>query len=122
MARQGPHRKFSEEFKRRAVERMQTCDKVTDLAKELGIYAYYLYNWERKLKGAPVERKPQVGEAPPPTQAEEALREEVKQLREALGKRALEVEFFRGALQRIEARRRNSEESGGMASTRKSVE
>jgi hypothetical protein len=45
--------------------------------------------------------------------------EEIRRLQEALGKKVLEVEFFRGALRRIEARRRSSDGIGETASTNK---
>jgi transposase-like protein len=121
VGRQGTHRKFNEEFKRLAVERMQTADHIGKLAKELGIERAYLYKWEAQLRGkrkapAPILQERTISEA------EEALQREVSQLREALGKRALEVEFFKGALQRIEARRQSNTATGGTASTTKSVD
>lgn len=118
MARIGTVRKHSEEFKRRAVERMNTADSITELAHELGVPRALLYKWEAQQKGRPKAAKV-AEEKPPATDTERALREENKQLREALGKRSLEVDFFRGALQKIEARRRSAS-SGVTASTTKS--
>ena len=120
MGKQGAHRVFTEEFKRRAVERMQTADKITELAKELKIRPWYLYRWEAALKGRPKKKSRPVGQPRTASEAEEALQLEIRQLREALGKRALEVEFFKGALQKIEARRPSSIGSGETASTNKS--
>jgi hypothetical protein len=100
---------------------MQTVDKITELAKELEIRPWYLYRWEAALKGHPRKKKKgRVAEPRTPSEAEETLRAENQQLREALGKRALEIEFFRGALQKIEARRQSSTGSGETASTNKS--
>jgi hypothetical protein len=45
--------------------------------------------------------------------------EEIRRLQEALSKKVLEVEFFRGALRRIEARRRPSSGIGETAFTNK---
>jgi hypothetical protein len=41
-------------------------------------------------------------------------------LKRALGEKVLEVDFFKGALQKVEARRQNSGGSGGTASSSKS--
>jgi hypothetical protein len=46
--------------------------------------------------------------------------EEIQRLQAALAKKVLEVEFFRGALRRIEARRQGSNEPGETAFTNKS--
>jgi hypothetical protein len=54
------------------------------------------------------------------TDQEAALRKEVEWLREALATKVKEVDFFEGALQKVEARRQNSGNNGGTASTTKS--
>jgi transposase len=119
--RQGPHRVFTEDFKRRAVERMETADKITELAEELGIRANLLYKWEAKLKDKTKQPRPRaIGEVNSPSEAEESLRRENRELREALAKRSLEVDFFKGALQKVEARRRSNNSNGDTASTSKS--
>lgn len=121
MARLGTYRKFSEEFKRSAVERMQTADSISDLAEELGLRRNLLYKWEGKLKrGKQPERAPAAAENRTPSQTEQLLKEEIKQLREALGKRSMEVDFFKGALQKIAARQPSKDGSGGTAFTSKS--
>jgi len=50
----------------------------------------------------------------------ERLEQEVRQLRDTLARKVMEADFLRGALQRIEARRRSSEGSGVTVSTKKS--
>jgi hypothetical protein len=60
------------------------------------------------------------GKAPPANLRERELRKEVGQLKRQLGNRMLEVDFFKGAWQKVEARRRKSEGSGEKASTTKS--
>ena len=97
---------------------MQTADSIVGLARELGIRVNLLYKWEGKLKGRqPAKAGKQTRSA---SEIEEGLREEVRQLREALGKRAQEIDFFKGALHKIEARRRSKDGSGVTASTTKS--
>jgi transposase-like protein len=80
------------------------------LAEELGIHKRQLYEWRDQLRRHRGE---------PPTR-EEQLKQEIQQLRAALGKKVLEVDFLQGALRRIEARRRASDGSGETASTKKS--
>lgn len=48
---------------------------------------------------------------------EAVLRNEISRLKRLLGDKMLEVDFFKAALQKIEARRQNSAISGGQAST-----
>jgi transposase-like protein len=109
MGREKRYRRWSWEDKQRAVERMKSCSS-EQLAKELGIHKRQLYEWRDQLRRHRGE---------PPTR-EEQLRRENQQLREALGKKVLEVDFLQGALRRIEARRRASEGCGETASTKKS--
>jgi transposase-like protein len=109
MERRRRYRRWSWEEKRRAVNRMKSCSP-EQLAKELGIHKRQLYEWRDQLRRHRGE---------PPTR-EEQLKREIEQLRAALGKKVLEVDFLQGALRRIEARRRASDGCGGTASTKKS--
>jgi hypothetical protein len=52
--------------------------------------------------------------------SEYTLGKEISQLKRLLAEKVQEVDFLKGALQRIEARRRSNEESGARASTTKS--
>lgn len=101
--------RYTEEFRRLAVARMQGCRNVTDLAAELGVPRRYLYLWRTQLKGTVV----------PSVRRHPTLEEENRQLKQLLAERTLEVDFFKGALQKIGARRRQKEEAGGTASTTK---
>jgi transposase len=97
------------------VERMKQCDDIVALSKELDIHRRLLYRWRDQLD--PVEK----GEWPPPQNSREStLRKEVSQLKRALAEKTLELDFFKGALQKIEARRQQSGGSGAKASTTKS--
>lgn len=102
------YRRRSWEEKRRAVERMKNCSP-EQLAQELGIHKRQLYEWRDQLRRHRGE---------PPTR-EEQLKREIQQLRAALGKKVLEVDFLQGALRRIEARRQASKGNGETASTKK---
>ncbi len=51
---------------------------------------------------------------------ESTLRKEVHQLKRLPADKAVEVDFFKGALQKVEARRQPHSKAGEMASTTKS--
>jgi hypothetical protein len=46
--------------------------------------------------------------------------QENQQLKQALAEKTLEIDFFKGALQKVEARRQSSGKVGGTASTPRS--
>jgi transposase-like protein len=41
--------RYSKEFRRQAVERMNSCDNIVGLAQELGVCRRILYNWRDQL-------------------------------------------------------------------------
>jgi transposase-like protein len=91
---------------------MQECKSVDELARELGVTRRCLYKWRAKLAAL------QFGEeaARPNTHAE-VQRREMLQLKRMLAEKAMEVDFLKGALQKVEARRQHSSSSGAKAST-----
>jgi transposase-like protein len=94
---------------------MRTSEDVVELARELGVTRRCLYKWRRKLEIIePGE------EALRPSTHASAHRKEIHRLKQLLADKTLEVDFFRGALQKIEARRQRSSGSGEMASTTRS--
>jgi transposase InsO family protein len=46
-----PKKRYSRKFQRMAVERMETCEDVAELAQELGVTRRCLYKWRTKLDG-----------------------------------------------------------------------
>ena len=108
-------KRYSRKFQRIAVERMRTCESVTELARELGVRPRCLYKWRAKLDLVePGE------ESARPSTHEGSYRKQVQQLKRLLGEKAMEVDFLKGALQKVEARRRTNKGSGETASTTKS--
>lgn len=103
--------KFPKAFRQMAVDRLTQCDNIVTLAKELGISRRLLYTWREKLE--PVERS----EGPPANSREATLRKEVSQLKRVLAEKVLEVDFFKGALHTVEARRQRNGTAGAQAST-----
>jgi transposase-like protein len=107
--------RYAKEFRRRAVERLKGCDNIVALSEELGVHRRLLYRWRDQLDRA------DSGEGPPPEKRREStLRKEVSQLKRLLADKTLEVDFFKGALQKVEARRQRNESSGAPASTTRS--
>ena len=98
-----------------AVARLKSCDNIVALARELGIHRRLLYKWRDQLD--PVEPRE---ESPPQSPRESTLRKEVHQLKQLLAEKVLEVDFFKAALQKVEARRQRTGRSGEKASTTKS--
>ena len=100
---------YTEEFRRLAVARMQGCHNISALAKELEVPRRLLYRWQMRLEGpvAPIAAR------------SSGLEEENRLLKQLLAERTLEADFFKGALQKIQARRQPNGGTGETASTTK---
>jgi transposase-like protein len=92
---------------------MEGAASVSELAKELGVPRQSLYRWRDQQLG----NEKGVGA---PGSREESLEHEVQVLKQSLANRALEVDFFKGALQKVAARRQRSGNSGEKAFTTRS--
>ena len=120
-------RKYDDEFRRQAVARMADCTSISGLARELGIRRKWLYKWKKQF-AAGVARTTAAVPAPlpdePPVSPSAALvaelQQKVEQLEQLSGRRALELDFFRKALPRVNALRR-TRSSGALACTAKSA-
>jgi transposase-like protein len=97
-----------------ALERMKSCSNVTALAKELGVSRSALYKWKWQMQAS------EEGAGSPSGIAARTLRKKIHELERVLAEKTLEVDFFKGALQKIAARRQKSGKPGGTASTTKS--
>jgi len=95
---------------------MGNCDDVAALAQELGVTRQYLYKWRRKLETI----EPREEASRPGTRVASRRRENGR-LKRLLAENTLEVDFFKGVLQKIEARRRSRGDSGATASTSRSA-
>ena len=112
-------RRHQREFKQQVVERMRTSDNIQELARELDIERKLLYTWKYQFEGRPEPRHASYVETPEET-TERKLKQEIAQLKQALADRTLEIDFFKGALRRIEEGRQNRSTTGDPASTPKS--
>ena len=105
-----------ESFRAMALERLRTCMHIGRLCEELGVSPSTLRKWRKELE-ARHEAAPVAFQLPG-----ETLEAENRRLKRALAEKVLEVDFLQGALQQVEARRRQNTESGARASTPRSGE
>jgi transposase-like protein len=105
--------KYSPEFRAQALERLKNCDNVSRLARDLKIPRKWLYLWRDRADGTAEIASAEERER-------ERLLKRVAELEQLVGRQAAEIDFFSGALRRVEERRQNSGGSGGAASTSKS--
>jgi len=104
--------RYPKAFRQMAVDRLKQCENIVERAKELGVHRRLLYRWRDQLEPAESEDRP-----PPASSRETTLRKEVSRLKRVLAEKTLEVDFFTGALHKVKARRQQSGDSGGTAST-----
>jgi len=107
--------KYPRAFRENAVERMRHCDSVLELAQELGVHRSVLYQWRDQL--APLDRAEWQATA---EGRESRLERENRDLKQALAEKTLELDFFKGALQKVGARRQSNSKAGETASGTKS--
>jgi transposase-like protein len=105
--------KYTEEFRREAVAQMKEAKNLNALARKLGIDKRSLYDWRERAEDLSDQRSPANRKA---RQQEQELNE----LKRLLAEKTLEADFFRGALQKVAARRRQRGANGEKASTTKS--
>lgn len=116
-------RRFSRAFKLKAIERLEAGESATALGRELEVRPTLIYQWRTvwRAGGADGLRRPgrpRADEAP----AVEAMTAEQKiaELERKLGQQAFDLDFFKGALRRIEASRRPKDGPGATASSPRS--
>jgi transposase len=133
-----PRRRFSREEKLAAVKRMLAGENVRALSRELKISRKMLYEWRAKylsggaaaLRGSgrprdlvEIEPPPEATATAPalPPHAELVkARQRIVDLERKIGRQALELDFFRGALRQVREKRRPNDGPGASSSTPKS--
>jgi transposase-like protein len=113
MGQRSKYRKFTEAYRELAVRRLLETDNVSELCREMRISRQLLYQWRDKL--AREKEKQDPAQAP-----ERQLRQENAQLKRALAEKTLQVDFLRGAFEKVEALRQPRTGNGATASTPKS--
>jgi transposase-like protein len=99
--------RYSSELRRQAIERMNACGNIVGLARELGVSRRVLYQWRDRLEQT---------DSSPGRSRELILRKQILKLKRLLANKTLEVDFFRHALQKVGARRRQNFHPGDKAS------
>jgi transposase-like protein len=115
----GTWRRHSREFKQQAVERMKGCENIHALARELGVERKLLYSWKYQFEGRPEKNHANYGKAGEET-TEARLRRENRELKESLGSKTAELDFFAAALRRVEQEQKKLA-LGGTGSTPRSM-
>ena len=100
--------RYSSELRRQAIERMNACGNIVGLARELGVSRRVLYQWRDRMEQT---------DSSSGRSRELILRKQILKLKRLLANKTLEVDFFRHALQRVGARRRQNFHPGDKAST-----
>ena len=106
-------RQFTREFKLAAVRRLEQGESVAVLARALEVNPNVLHRWRREFRQGPGNAFPGLGQR----RWEEGR---MAQLERKIGQQALEIDFLKGCLQRIEQQRQLQALSPKPRSTRKS--
>lgn len=115
--KKGANGRYPVEFRRWAVEQLEAGVAIRELAQRTGVHRTRLYWWKKNPVHPDSRRKLRPTEEPP---RELSLQEELQRVKEALAEKVVELDFLKGALHKVEARRQRSEGSGETTSTRKS--
>jgi transposase-like protein len=117
-------RRYPSGLRTDAVERMRQGAEIQALADELDVSRGTLYLWCRKSDGLPSYRDAARGGVVVPDAKSQKIRQleaKVASLEGELGRRSVEASFFRSALRKVEALRRQNEGHGVTPSTTKSA-
>jgi transposase len=122
-------RKFSREFKLKALERIRRGETIAALSEEFGVHRQLIYKWKEAFRDGSTPAsvgRPSKAVAQARRTAAEGLSElaaarlRVAELERKVGQQELELDFFQQALRRIEASRQPSTGPGGTASSLRS--
>lgn len=125
----GKRRVYSAELKLKTLERMRAGEPVIRLAAEIGVDPQKLYEWRatyRKNEGKFRRRgRPALLEEAMEAGALtgddlETARRQIAALQRKVGEQSQLIDFFKGALRRIEASRQPKDGPGGTASSPRS--
>ena len=98
-------RKFTKEVKLAAIQRLETGSSAAEVARAFEINANLLHRWRKEFRHGP-------GNAFPGTGKRRWEETRVAQLERKVGQQALEIDFLKGCLQRIEEARMLQAQTG----------
>jgi transposase-like protein len=104
---------FSKEFKLAAVQRLEQGVSLGEVARALEVKPNVLHRWRREIRQGPGNVFPGHGK-------QRWAEGRVAELERKIGQQALEIDFLKGCLQRIEEQRMLQALTGNPPSTRKS--
>ncbi len=106
-------RRFIREFKLAAIQRLELGASVAEVARAYEVNPMTLQRWRREFRQGPGNAFPGLGKR----RWDEGR---VAQLERKIGQQALEIDFLKGCLQRIDAQRRLQALTGKPLSTSRS--
>jgi transposase len=107
-------RTFTKEFKLAAVRRLEAGVSIAEVSRGLEVSPNVLQRWVREFRQAP-------GKAFPGQGQRRWSDGRVAELERKIGQQAVEIDFLKGCLQRIEEQRMLQASTGNPRSTGKSV-
>jgi len=105
--------RFTREFKLAAIQRLEMGASVAEVARAYEVNPMTLHRWRREFRQGPGNAFPGLGKR----RWEEGR---VAQLERKIGQQALEIDFLKGCLQRIDEQRRLQALTGRPLSTNRS--
>ena len=106
-------RRFTRECKLAALQRLEMGASVAEVARAFEVNPNVLHRWRREFRAGPGNAFPGAGQR----RWEEGR---VAQLERKIGQQALEIDFLKGCLQRIDEQRKLQALNGSPLSTRRS--
>jgi len=109
----GSRRQFTQEFRLAAVRRLEQGVSIAEVARGLEVSPNVLHRWRREFRHGP-------GNAFPGNGKRRWSEGRIAELERKVGQQALEIDFLKGCLQRIEETRMLQVLNGGPRSTGRS--
>jgi transposase-like protein len=106
-------RQFTKEFKLAAIQRLESGARRAEVARAFEVNPSLLHRWQREFRQGPGNVFPGLGKR----RWEEG---QVAQLERKIGQQALEIDFLKGCLQRIDEQRKLQALAGKTLSTSRS--
>jgi transposase len=106
-------RQFTQEFKLAAVRRLEQGVSIAEAARALEVNPNVLHRWRREFRTGP-------GNAFPGNGKQRWSEGRIAELERKIGQQALEIDFLKGCLQRIEQQRMLQALNGNPPSTGRS--